>query len=213
MEGGKVDMITGRRVGSEGLGVTWDSVVLAGGEARRLGGVDKPALVIGETTLLEVALAACTGARNRVVVGPRRQTQDPVQWARESPAGSGPLAALAAGLATLPAGSAVVVVLAADLPAVDAAAVGRLRTALDQRPEVDGAVIVDAQGQAQPLLAAYRRRPLEQVIAALGVLRDRPIRAAVDRLVLTEIVDPDAAADIDTPADLARWTGERRGRQ
>ena len=191
---------------------TWDAVVLAGGRARRLGGIDKPALAIGGRSLLEIALAACYAARYRVVVGPQRPTSEQVRWVQESPAGSGPLAALGAGLAALPTGSAVVVVLAADLPAVNVELVDRLRAAIIGSSELDGAVVVDDQRRAQPLLAAYRRRPLERAVAALGNLHDRPVRAILDRLTVAEIVDTNAADDIDTPADLARWTHDRHGR-
>ena len=91
----------GKDGGVVGVGTedAWDAIVLAGGRARRLGGVDKAALEIGDRSLLGIALAACAGARYRVVVGPQRLTDEPVRWALESPAGSGPLAALGAGLA------------------------------------------------------------------------------------------------------------------
>ena len=191
---------------------TWDAVVLAGGRARRLGGIDKPALAIGGRSLLEIALAACYAARYRVVVGPQRPTSEQVRWAQESPAGSGPLAALGAGLAALPSGSAVVVVLAADLPAVNVELVDRLRAAIIGSSELDGAVVVDDQRRAQPLLAAYRRRPLERAVAALGDLRDRPVRAILERLTVAEIDDTNAADDIDIQEDLARWTHDRHGR-
>jgi molybdopterin-guanine dinucleotide biosynthesis protein A len=197
---------------SVGTEDAWDAVVLAGGRARRLGGVDKAALQIRGRSLLGIALAACAGARYRVVVGPQRLTDEPIRWARESPAGSGPLAALGAGLAVLPGGSAVVVVLAADLPAVDTGLVGRLRAAVAGSTRVDGAIVVDDQHRAQPLLAAYRRTPLEQAITEIGGLRDRPVRSILDRLTVTAIVDTTAADDIDTPADLARWTHNRPGR-
>jgi molybdopterin-guanine dinucleotide biosynthesis protein A len=188
---------------------TWDAVVLAGGEARRLGGIDKAALMVGNHSLLDVALTACAGARSRVVVGPVRRTTERVQWTREEPAGSGPLAALGAGLATLPGRSDVVVVLAADLPSVDGAVVGRLRAVLQARSDVAGAVVVDAKGQPQPLLAAYRRPSLERAIAAVGDLRDQPVREILRQLTVAEILDATAANDIDTPADLARWTRDR----
>ena len=42
--------------------------------------------------------------------------------------------------------------------------------------------------------------------------RDRPVRAILERLTVAEIVDTNAAYDIDTPADLARWTHDRHGR-
>ncbi|MFF9149607.1 DUF6457 domain-containing protein [Streptomyces sp. NPDC014861] len=79
----------------------YDAVVLAGGAARRLGGVDKPGVRVGGRALLDRVLAACAGARLTVVVGDPRPTVRPVHWTREQPAGTGPLAALAAGAAAL----------------------------------------------------------------------------------------------------------------
>jgi molybdopterin-guanine dinucleotide biosynthesis protein A len=183
---------------------TWDAIVLAGGRGRRLGGIDKPALIVGGRSLLDTALAACTGARMTVVVGPRRATVRDVRWTLESPPGSGPLAALAAGVAELGTADAsgVVVVLAADLPSVDARVVGRLLAA---QSGVDGAVVVDGAGRAQPLLAAYRRPALERALQDVHDPRNRPVRSMLDRLRLVDVVDAGAAADIDTPDDLARW--------
>src|SRR5690242_2965374 len=102
--------------------MTFDAVVLAGGEARRLGGVDKPGLSLGGVTMLDRVLGACVsaGAASLTVVGPERETDFDVVWTRESPPGGGPVPALAAGLA---AGSqSLVAVLAADLPLLDATA-------------------------------------------------------------------------------------------
>src|SRR5215470_4882128 len=75
----------------------WNEVVLAGGRARRLGGVDKPALVVGERSMLDTVLLACDGAAGIVVVGPPRPTVVDVRWTREDPPHGGPLAALVAG--------------------------------------------------------------------------------------------------------------------
>ncbi|MGH8777211.1 MAG: molybdenum cofactor guanylyltransferase, partial [Jiangellaceae bacterium] len=124
---------------------------------------------------------------------------------------SGPLAALAAGVAALPAdtppstgGAGLVVVLAADLPAVTADVVDRIVAACDD-PTVDGAVVTDVAGRTQPLLAAYRLPALDRMLATLGDPAGRPVRHLVGALTLAEIVDDEAAADIDTPQDLARW--------
>jgi molybdopterin-guanine dinucleotide biosynthesis protein A len=184
---------------------TWDAIVLAGGRSRRLGGIDKPSLLVGGRSLLDTALAACTGARVTVVVGPQRATVRDVRWTLESPPGSGPLAALAAGIAELGTADAsgVVVVLAADLPSVDAHVVSRLLAAAEAG--VDGAVVVDGTGQVQPLLAAYRRPALDRALRAVHDPRNRPVRGILDQLRLVEVVDAGAAADIDTPDDLARW--------
>ena len=48
-------------------------IILAGGRATRLGGADKPGLVVGGRTLLAAVVAAGTeaGARRVVVVWPR----------------------------------------------------------------------------------------------------------------------------------------------
>jgi molybdopterin-guanine dinucleotide biosynthesis protein A len=191
---------------------TWDAVVVAGGAGLRMGGTDKPALNVAAGTLLDIALTACAGARNRVVVGPRRPTREPVRWTREDPPGSGPLAGLGAGLSSLPEGSDVVVVLAADLPFVDPDVIKRLRAAIAAQGDVDGAVVVDADGRAQPLLAAYRRRSLEWAVASMGVLRDRPVREILNLLAVTTVLDPVAARDIDTREDLHRWFDERARR-
>lgn len=107
----------------------FDAVILAGGDARRLGGADKPGVRVGGRSLLDRVLAACAGAGTTVVVGGRRATARPVVWAREEPPGAGPLAALDAGLRRVAAER--VVVFSADLPFLDEGTVRRLLTALD----------------------------------------------------------------------------------
>src|SRR5690606_5354922 len=88
----------------------FDAVVLAGGRARRLGGVPKPTLVLRGTTLEQHALAAAVGARRTVVVGPVPTTPAPghrwppgrdVVRTREDPPFGGPVAGLDAGLQAL----------------------------------------------------------------------------------------------------------------
>jgi molybdopterin-guanine dinucleotide biosynthesis protein A len=185
----------------------WAAVVLAGGSGRRLGGVDKPALVVGGRTLLDraVAAAAEAGAARTVVVGPRRDTERPVSWTREDPPGSGPLAGLAAGLAALGDRPDAVVVLAADLPKVSSSLVERLLAGLGEK--ADTVAVVDPQGWVQPLVAAYRTGPLLAALEAVGDPRDRPVRSLLEYLRVATVADADGAADIDTPGDLARWQG------
>lgn len=180
----------------------YDAVVLAGGAARRLGGVDKPALVVGERSLLERALAAVGDAARVVVVGPPRPLDPAVVQVREDPPGGGPAAALAAGLAQVH--SPWVALLAADLPHVSAAVVSALREAAEGH---EGAVLVDDDGRDQlltgvwssaPLHAATRRRdlaglPLRALLPGLDVAR-----VPASRLGLLDW------ADCDTPDDLIR---------
>jgi molybdopterin-guanine dinucleotide biosynthesis protein A len=209
--GGEVDMITGTpgTPGTGGRPGTWAAVVLAGGGGHRLGGVDKPALVVGGRTLLDTALAACSDSAQIVAVGPVRPTSTAVRWTQESPAGSGPLAALSAGIGRLSADVEVVVVLAADLPSVESGTVGRLRAALGES-RVDAVVLTDQQGRVQPLLGAYRLPALRHALNAVGDARDLPFGRLLDHLSLATIPDNDSAADdIDTPQDLDQWTPDR----
>jgi molybdopterin-guanine dinucleotide biosynthesis protein A len=81
--------------------VLFDAVILAGGSGRRLGGVDKGALVVAGLPLLDRVLLASAAARRTVVVGEPRPTVRSVVWTREDPPGGGPLAGLAAGMAEL----------------------------------------------------------------------------------------------------------------
>ncbi|WP_435589141.1 molybdenum cofactor guanylyltransferase [Micromonospora chalcea] len=107
------------------------AVVLAGGAARRMGGVDKPARPVGGRPMLHRVLAAVADADQRIVVGPSVPLPDGVRTTREEPPGGGPVAAIAAGLALLDPGTTTVALLAADLPLLTAAAVTELRHALD----------------------------------------------------------------------------------
>ncbi len=52
----------------------FDTIIVAGGSARRLDGKDKAAVEIGGVTLLDRAIAAAKGAERIVVVGPQRTT-------------------------------------------------------------------------------------------------------------------------------------------
>ncbi|MGW5051780.1 molybdenum cofactor guanylyltransferase [Actinokineospora sp. NPDC004072] len=176
--------------------MTWAAIVLAGGRGSRLGGVDKPALVVGGMTLLDRVVAAVDGADPVVVVGPQRPTARPVVWTRETEPGAGPVAALAAGLSAVTA--EVVVLLAADLPAVDGAAVRAVREAVD----ATGAVLVDAEGRDQWLFSAWRTDVLRAAVARPG----RGLYAILGPLDPVRVPDTaGASSDLDTPADLDRW--------
>ncbi|WP_369145260.1 NTP transferase domain-containing protein [Streptomyces sp. R44] len=184
----------------------YDAVVLAGGAARRLGGSDKPGVRIGGRTLLDRVLAACPDAGRTVVVAAPRPTARPVRWTREDPPGGGPLAALGAGVRET--GADVLLVLSADLPFLDGATVRRLLDALDAAPEAEAALLTDAEGRDQPLVAAYRRTPLlrelDHVAEERGTLDGGPLRRLTGGLRLTRVAaDPLASFDCDTWEDIA----------
>ena len=197
------------------------AVVLAGGAGRRLGGVDKPALLHGGRSLVELALDA-VGDAVVVVVGPHRVLPDSVCQVQEDPPGAGPAAAVAAGLRALgshpiarhdAAADATVAVLAADLPGIGVETVQRLTAELGRGGPTDpgagpgrvGAVLLDAQGRRQYLLGVFRLGPL--LAAAEGtVWAGRPLRALLDPLIDVEIPALGSeAADVDTPEDYRRW--------
>ncbi|WP_244192496.1 NTP transferase domain-containing protein [Dietzia lutea] len=187
------------------------AIVLAGGRASRLGGVDKARVTVAGRPMIESVVGAA-----RAVAGPV-VTVGPGGDAREDPPHSGPVAAIAAGLAGLPGAVELVVVVACDLPDLDAATLRSLVAAL-RRPaapttapgEVTAprvALAVDAAGRDQYLLAAWDRRALAARLAALeasGGVGGRAVRALFDdheEVVRVPIGDP--ARDVDTWTDLA----------
>ncbi|GAB2688902.1 molybdenum cofactor guanylyltransferase [Kitasatospora kifunensis] len=194
----------------------FDAIVLAGGAARRLGGADKPRLTVGGRSLLERVLDACAAARTTVVVGPEGPGSESsgtaaatrkLRWTREQPAGGGPVAAVAAALAEPALRSPVLLLLAADLPFLDAGAVRRLVAALtdDEASGPQAAMLVDAEGRDQPLAAAYRSAPLRAALDALGDPAGQPLRRLTGGLRTLRLPDPDGASqDCDTWEDLAR---------
>ncbi|MGW0563508.1 NTP transferase domain-containing protein [Streptomyces sp. NPDC003016] len=183
----------------------YDAIVLAGGAAKRLGGVDKPGVRVGGRTLLDRVLGACRGAGTTVVVGGRRATVRPVEWAREKPVGGGPLAALDAGVRRTTADS--VLVLSADLPFIGSGTVQRLLGALEESGR-EAALLVDAGGRDQPLVAAYRAEPLRRELALLatehGSLFGLPLRLLTGELALTRVAaGPLDSFDCDTWENIA----------
>ncbi len=205
-------------------------IILAGGRARRLGGADKPGLVVGGQTLLAAVVAAGTeaGARRVVVVGPGRpEIADhggtaPVRFVREEPPGSGPVPALRRGLAELaprrglaevdgpaqgpaePRAEPWVAVLAADLPFLRA---GHLRALLAAAAGHDGAVLADDGGRAQWLAGCWRTGALRRAAAGYrgsslhGLLAPlRPVSVSLP----PGPGEPPPWLDCDTEQDLRR---------
>ncbi|WP_420497260.1 molybdenum cofactor guanylyltransferase [Parafrankia sp. FMc2] len=204
-----------------GGGAPWDAIVLAGGLARRMGGVDKATLEVDGARLLDRVLHAVEAARSTVVVGPPRPRpagSRRVRWAREYPPGGGPVAAIAAGLRLVEA--PVVVVLAVDLPFFGAAEVRGLLDRLDvhsaavpavpavpdgaaaDAAPVDVAVLSDPSGRPQYLAAAWRTAVLRAALPADPA--GRSVRSLLaGRQVRAVPADARACLDCDDPEALA----------
>jgi molybdopterin-guanine dinucleotide biosynthesis protein A len=179
------------------------AVVLAGGSAVRMDGVDKSSVEYAGRTLLEHALRAVAGAAEVVVVGEQVPTATPVTFVREDPPQGGPAAGVLAGIDALSAPVPTVVVLAVDMPHVTAATVDRLLAAAAGH---DGAFLVDAGA----------RRQLAGVLDTAAVQRERPADPhglpwhRLTQPLEIAAVEPegDEARDVDTWADLRDLRGD-----
>ena len=164
------------------------AVILAGGRARRLGGADKPGIMVGEQTLVAaVATAAAgAGAEQLVLVGPARpelagllgreaaaagpagsavlarpRPACTVEFTRERPPGAGPVPALAAGLRL--ARARWVLLLAADLPFLRSSQLRDLAAAA--AAAAGGAVLTDDGGRPQWLTGCWPAAMLRTALA------------------------------------------------
>ena len=204
--------------------LSYDALVLAGGRARRLGGVSKPDVVVGGRRLLAHVLGAVDGphVRRVVVVGPATlAVPSGVTRTLEAPPDGGPVAGIAAGLAALQDGaeSEWVLVLACDVPRVAGAvpllvdAAGPDATDASRRA-CDGVVLVDDDGRDQPLVGLYRRAALDAALARLGAdggaaqgqggVRGASVRALIGGLDLVRLADDEHhGVDVDTWTDVA----------
>lgn len=182
-------------------------IVLAGGSARRLSGVDKPMLTIGGIPLLRRVIDALSAAREIIVVGQPRDGIDGVHWTREDPPGAGPVAALAAGLARCDErgcrSGCHVAVFAGDLAGLTPDLVALLRTTIDDADDTDGAVLVDPDGRRQWLAGVWRADALRSALPAAPA--NAALHAMLGTLAVTEVrASARQAADVDTEADLRR---------
>ena len=194
---------------------TFAAVVLAGGSARRMGGVAKPLLPVGGRTMLRTALAAVAGAAVRVVVGPGELAAGlpaGVRLTREVPPGGGPVAAAAAGLALVPEDIELVAVIAADQPFLTAAAIDRLLSAVGPsaaEERMDCALYIDDQGRQQRGCAAWRADALRRRLADIGPLAGVAMGYVSGGQRVAEVTGHDARRpppwfDCDTEDDLRR---------
>ncbi|MFE4515855.1 NTP transferase domain-containing protein [Kitasatospora sp. NPDC056783] len=188
-------------------------MVLAAGGGRRLGGRPKALIRYGGRLLVEHAAAVARAggcAEVTVVLGAEgdrvrstaflpgcRLVGNP-DWAR----GMG--SSLRAGLAALAPRTPAVLVLLVDTPGVTPAAVARLLAAHRAGAELAAAAYHGRRGH--PVLIGARHFA-EAAAGARGDAGARALLAAHPaELVLVECADIATPDDLDTPADLARWS-------
>ncbi|WBC13095.1 NTP transferase domain-containing protein [Micromonospora sp. WMMA1998] len=193
------------------------AVLLSGGAARRMRGVDKPARLVGGRPMLHRVLEAVAGADERIVVGPAGPVPAGVRVTREEPPGGGPVAATAAGLALLGPGTTTVALLAADLPLLTASAVDGLRRALDGS-RAGLACYVDGDGRRQQLCGVWRATAVRAALDRLAAERGGTVDGASVRGLLAGVAVREVAwtgsgpppwFDCDTDEDVRRaeeWT-------
>ena len=180
------------------------AILLAGGRGSRMGGVHKPLLEIGGTTLLDAAITAArdAGCDPIVAVGDSAiavsAAAGAITWVREDPPFSGPVAAILVALPLVTAPR--LLVLACDLPRVGDA-VKALRAAAFTG---DGVCLADSSGRQQWLTALYLTDALRTAAASIpDEGRDASVRSLLAGLSITTIAtSDDLAADIDTWDDL-----------
>jgi len=184
----------------------YDAVLLAGGTASRLGGVDKPALRVDGVAMLDRVLAAVASAQRQILVGPMADSPPGTVVTREDPPGGGPVAAIAAGLAHVTA--PLVAILAADLPFLMSSTVDSLLAAAVSG--VDVAVLLDDAGHDQLLIASWRTEALRTRLTVIGDPADQPVRRLFDGVMIERVTaatrpgQPPPWLDCDTEDDLRR---------
>lgn len=195
--------------------MTVGAILLVGGRSRRMGGGYKPLTEIGGRSLFARTVESLSdaGCAPVIAAGPVLDEQAPVQWVREDPPFTGPVAGIATALRALTPGEEPewMLLLAGDLPWA-AQVVDRVSAAIRASDSDDGvdAVVFRADGHPQWLAGAYRTAALRSACDALGdAVADASCRSLLGGLEISWLPDDDGiTADIDTPADLARIRAE-----
>lgn len=183
-------------------------ILLAAGGSRRLG-ASKQLIRYRTRPLLAHALAAARGALPRapliVVVGSEalrlklvlRRARCDARIVANPRWREGMATSLRSGLAAVPRTARAALVLLADQPRVDAAAIARLVGAWRRRPGVPAAARYDERIGVPAVLPRRHWSALKELDGDQGA---RELLRGAPSITLVEM--PEAALDIDTPADL-----------
>lgn len=176
------------------------AIILAGGQAARLGGVDKASIEIDGRTLLDRALESVIDASEVVVVGHPVPTDRPVTFVLEDPRHGGPAAGLLTGRDSLLRRFPTLAVLAVDMPHLTASTFRRLHEAAVGH---EGAALVGADG----------RRQLTYVLETARLDAVRPDREGQHNLSIKALLAPFDLAEVPQVGreaqDIDTWTDLR----
>jgi molybdopterin-guanine dinucleotide biosynthesis protein A len=136
------------------------ALILAGGKATRLGGIDKRAIVVEGRTIFERQVDALRDAVAEILVSSPRDIAG-FRTVRDAVENGGPLAGIAAGL--LAARTPWVLVLAGDMPFVTRELVDRLLSRT--RDDID-AVGIRIDNLPEPLACVLRVSSCTQIVQA-----------------------------------------------
>jgi molybdopterin-guanine dinucleotide biosynthesis protein A len=191
--------------------ISWTAAILAGGQARRLGGIDKSALVVGARSILDRQLTLLRGlTRHLLIVTNDRSRVQPVgvPVVVDRIGGAGALGGLYTALVEAP--TEQVLVIGCDMPFLTAPF---LQFLVERGRDTDAAIPRDEQGR-HPLCASYARRTAPHFHARIKA-GDLRIGEALMDLTVREVGPGDLAPfnldgrlllNVNTPADyqLAR---------
>jgi molybdopterin-guanine dinucleotide biosynthesis protein A len=187
----------------------WTAAILAGGQARRLGGIDKSRLVIGGRSILERQIAVLTEltASLLIVTGEPLPVDIPqATVVHDRIGGAGALGGIYTAL--LEASHEQVLVIGCDMPFLDGPFLTYL---MEQGKNADAAIPRDGRGH-HPLCASYSRRIAGHLAARIDrgelSVRDALRGVAMRELGPDELAPFDPAGrlliNINTPEDYAR---------
>lgn len=173
-----------------------DSIVVAGGGAVRLNGIDKTMLPLGVNgnSLLAEVVAACPD--KVFVIGKVRPQINGVTWVEDLVADGGPAAGIWAGLQKV---TSEYVFISAGDQRITCEQVARI---CDAAIGHDGAWALRADGSGQPLLACVQSEKLRELLAPTGGVNQSPLRLMQTLDMVGVEIPTNAVLDIDTWQDV-----------
>ena len=192
--------------------VVLTAAIIAGGQGRRLGGLDKSELVVGGRRIIDRQLNVLGQVAEHILVvsnDHHRFRCSGLQVCNDITSDAGPLSGLHTALIRSP--TARTIVIACDLPFLTVPFMRHLAT---RKTDADAIIPRNSSGP-QPLCAVYNRAclgPIQQMLKH-GTLR---VSALLDTLYMTELgpqeiasYDPDGKLflNINTPYDYNRALG------